>query len=46
MKFENFKPDEKIEEKKIEQMSLSDLFKISLKDNSKNEESFNVNRTI
>jgi len=35
--FENFKPDEKIEEKKIEQMNLSDLFKLSLKDNSKNE---------
>ena len=27
----------KIEEKKIEQMNLSDLFKLSLKDNSKNE---------
>jgi DNA-directed RNA polymerase subunit beta len=36
-KFENFKPDEKIEEKKIEQMNLGDLFKLSLKDNSKNE---------
>jgi DNA-directed RNA polymerase subunit beta len=35
--FENFKPGEKIEEKKIEQMNLSDLFKLSLKDNSKNE---------
>ena len=35
-KFENFKPDEKIEEKKIEQMSLDDLFSVSLKDISKN----------
>ena len=34
--FENFKPDEKIEEKKIEQMKLNDLFKVSLKDNFKN----------
>ena len=36
-KFKNIKPDEKIEENKIELMSLSDLFKVSLKDNSKNE---------
>ena len=35
-KFENIKPDKKIEEKEIEQMSLSDLFKLSLKDSSKN----------
>jgi DNA-directed RNA polymerase subunit beta len=35
--FEDFKPDEKIEEKKIEQMNLSNLFKLSLKDSSKNE---------
>jgi DNA-directed RNA polymerase subunit beta len=35
--FENFKPDEKIGEDKIEQMKLSDLFKLSLKDKSNND---------
>ena len=39
---ENFKAGEQIEQKKIEQMNLSDLFKLSLKDNSKNESLFRM----
>ncbi len=35
-KFENNKPNEVIEEKELEKLSLRDLFKVSLKDNFKN----------